>query len=281
MKQEHEYTVLLDLFARIVESTKGTALDSNTQFLADTEPLAAKFLLQCGTIYHLMKGCVLPKILDTEISYFDNQSIIVLVRAVHELYLTFNFIYIAPTTIEEKRFRHGVWEIGAFLDRQKVRATHEEHIDKLKSEKKILLELKDAMRGTKFFRGLEPDRQKKALKGEWRLGYGWVDLSEFAGLDKEQFRQKYRFLSSYAHTGYLSIFQMAKAAGATDLIQRTEVWIDSVMGIISHFTFDYVKIYPLAAELFKQYPQAGQLAYINDGIDRKETDEDSKLRISS
>jgi hypothetical protein len=45
MKREFDYILLLDFFARLVESTKGTVLDGKTVFLADTQPLAAKFLL--------------------------------------------------------------------------------------------------------------------------------------------------------------------------------------------------------------------------------------------
>jgi hypothetical protein len=269
MKQDREYILLLDFFARLVESTKGTVLDAETRFLADTQPLAAKFVLHCGTIFHLTRGTKLPNLLGKELSYLDHHSIIVLVRAVHELYLAFNFIYVVPSTIEDKKLRHNIWELGAFLDRQKFPATEEENIKKLQSEKEVVAELTTAVETNPAFKNLTASQQDKAVNGEWRLGYGWVDLAEFAGLDKEGFRATYRYLCSYAHTGHLSIFQMQQAADISDVISLTEVWIDSVMGVISHFIYDYVKLYPKAVELFKRYPEAEQLAYINDGLGRK------------
>lgn len=272
MKREREYIVLLDFFARLVESIKGTPLDSESRFLADTQPLAAKFLLHCGTIFYLMKGTRLPKLLDRELSYLDNHSIIVLVRAVHELHLAFNFIYVAPKTMDEKSFRHRVWQLGAFLDRQKFPATEQENIEKLNSEKQVVDELTSAIQSSPVFRTLSSAQQEKALKGEWRLGYAWVDLAEFADLDKEQFRSTYRYLCSYAHTGHLSIFQMQQAADFSEIARQTEVWIDATMGTLSHFIYDYIKVYPQAAQLFKQYSEAEKLAYINDGLGRKSID---------
>ena len=272
MKQEHEYILLLDFFARLVESIKGTVLNVDTRFLGDTQPPAAKFLLHCGTIFYLTRGTKLPRLFDRKISYLDYHSIVVLVRTVHELYLAFNFIYVAPTTIKEKSFRHRVWELGKFLDHQKFPATEEENIKKLQSEKEVVAELKKAVQTSPVFQTLTPSQQDKALKGEWRLGYPWVDIAEFAGLDKEHFCAIYRYLCSYAHTGHLSIFQMQQAADFADVISLTEVWIDSVMGVISHFIYDYIKLYPKAVELFKQYPKTEKLAYVNNGLGRKSID---------
>lgn len=268
-KQEQDYIILLDFFTRLVELTKGTKLDAETQFFVDTQPLATKFLMHCGTIYHLMKGTRIPIILGKELPYLDNHSIIVLVRAVHELHLIFNFIYVAPASIEEKSFRHKVWKLGAFLDRQKFQATQKENIKKLQSEKVVVAELTQAIKSSTVYQTLTPFRQKKSLKGEWRLGYSWVELAEFAELDKEQFRATYRYLCSYAHTGHLSIFQMKQQADFWKLYSLTKTWIDSTMGVISHFIYDYVRVYPKASKLFKKYPNAARLAYINNGLGRK------------
>lgn len=269
MKQDREYSILIDFLARLVESTKGTKLNSETLWLKDTQPLAVKFIMHCGSIFHLARGSRIPNILSKGLSYLDNHSIIVLVRTVHELHLAFNFIYVAPTTVAEKAFRHKVWELGAFLDRQKFLATEEENIKKQQSERAIVDQLIQAVQSNSIFNNLSSSQQKKALEGEWRLGYHWVDLAEFANLDKEQFRATYRYLCSYAHPGYLSIFQMQQAADLSKTISMTETWIDSVIGVISHFIYDYIKVYPKTVELFKQYPKAGQLAYINNGLGRK------------
>jgi len=225
--------------------------------------------MHCGSVFHLARGTKIPSILGKELAYLDHHSIIVLVRAIHELYLAFNFIYVAPKLVEVKTFRHKVWELGAFLDRQKFPATEEESIKKLQSEKAIVDKLTQAVRTNKVFNTLSSGQQKKSLKGEWHLGYYWIDLAEFANLDKEQFRATYRYLCSYAHTGYLSIFQMQQTAYPSETISLTEVLIDSVMGVISHFIYDYIKVYPKTVELFKQYPEAEKLAYIYDGLGRK------------
>ena len=272
MKQDREYLILIDFLARLLESTKGTELDAETLWLADTQPLAAKFLMHCGSIFHLAHGSIIPNILGKTLSYLDNHSIFVLVRTVHELHLAFNFIYVAPATVEEKAFRHKVWELGAFLDRQKFPMTEEENIKKQQSERAIVDQLTQAIQSYAVFNSLRSGQKNKAIKGEWRLGYQWVDLAEFAILDEEQFRSTYRYLCSYAHTGHLSIFQMQRAADISKTISLTETWIDSVMGVISHFIYDYMKVYPKTVELFKQYPKAEELAYIHDGLGRKPID---------
>lgn len=268
MKQDREYSILIDFLARLIESTKGTKLNSEILWLKDTQPLAVKFIMHCGSIFHLARGSRIPNILSKGLSYLDNHSIIVLVRTVHELHLAFNFIYVAPTTVAEKAFRHKVWELGAFLDRQKFLATKEENIKKQQSERVIVDQLIQAVQSDSIFNNLSSSQQKKALKGEWRLGYHWVDLAEFANLDKEQFRATYRYLCSYAHTGYLSIFQMQQGDDLSKRISMIETWINSVMGVISHFIYDYIKVYPKTAKLFKQYPKAGQLAFIYYGLGR-------------
>ncbi len=272
MKHDREYILLLDFFARLVESTKGTALYADTAWLDDTQPLAAKFVLHAGSIFYLSRGTKFPKLLGRETEYLDHHSIIVLVRAAHELYLAFNFIYVAPKTLEEKAFRHKVWELGAFLDRQKFPATQEENIKKLQSEKSVVDSLKEQVLSSKLFSSLNPDQQRSAVTGEWRLGNSWAHLAEAANLDKVQFSSDYRYLCSYAHTGHLSIFQMLQAADISDTNVLTEVWIDSVIGLTAHFIYDYMKVYPKTRDLFKQYPEAEQFAFIYDGLGRKPSD---------
>lgn len=268
MKQDREYLTLIDLLARLGDSTKGTVFNAETLWLKDTEILAAKFVMHCGSVFYLTRGTSIPDILGGELSYLDHHSIIVLVRAIHELYLTFNFIYVTPKSVEERRFRHKVWELGAFLERQKFPATEEESVKKLQREKEIVDKLNQAVQTNKVFNTLKPCQQKKALKGEWRLGYHWTDLAEFANLDKEQFRATYRYLCSYAHTGHLSIFQMQQVTDISETVSLVKFWIDSVMGVISHFIYDYAKVFPKAAKLLKRYPEAEKIAYIYNGLER-------------
>lgn len=264
MKKNHDLEILLDFLVRLVESTKGTIYTKKTAWLKDTQPLAAKLFMHCGSVYHLAQGSKVNNILKGEINYVDHHSIIVLVRAIHELFLAFNYLFVAPTSNELRVFRHSIWELGAFFDRQKFRITFEETKKKQTTEKLIVIELTDVVQNHNLFNSLNKSEKQKALKGEWRLNYSWADLAEFANLDKEQFTATYRYLCSYAHTGYLSIFQMQ--FGSDDAYPLGDVWIDTTMGIISNFIYDYIKIYPQAAGLFKQYPEAAKLVYINDGL---------------
>jgi len=267
MKHIHEYEILLDFLVRVVESTKGTLYSKETAWIKDTQPLGAKLFMHCGSVYHLAHNTRVPNVLNKGISFVDHHSIIVLVRTIHELYLAFNYIYIAPSTNELRAFRHSIWELGAFLDRQKFPATLEESKRKQEEEKSVVKELTDAVEKDKIFKSLSASEQQKALRGEWRLNYGWVDLAEFASLDKEQFRSAYRYLCSYAHTGHLSIFQMQ--AEPDDSFSIIDTWIDSTMAVISHFIYDYMKLYPKSVGLFREFPEAEKLVYVYDGIGRE------------
>lgn len=266
MKYDREYIQLLDFFVRLVESMKGSPLDRETVWLGDTQHVAAKLLLHLGSLFYLTRGTRLPRLADHEISYIDYPSVIVLARASYETYLAFNFIFVSAPTKEERKFRHKVWELGAFLDRQRFPATEEESIKKLKTEKEMLNLLRQEIVSDVNYFSLDSNRQKEARSGNWRLGYSWADLAQFAGLVKEEFQSTYRFLCSYAHTGNLSTFQMSQGADLETQTDMTETWQGLALGIMAHFVYDYIKVYPHTAELFKQFPEAEETAYIYDWL---------------
>jgi hypothetical protein len=165
MKYDSDYILVLDLFVRLVASMKGILLNQETAWLGTTQHLAAKLQMHLGSLFYLTRCTRLPRLANLEISYIDYPSIFVRPRASYETYLVFNFIFIASPTIEEGRFRHRVWELGALLDRQKFSVTERENIDKLQAERKILdLRCKEVTSDV-FYASLDSDSQKEARSG--------------------------------------------------------------------------------------------------------------------
>ncbi len=272
MKYETDYIILFEFLIRLVASQKGTPLTSQTRWLGDVQHVATKLQMHLGSLFYLTRGTKLPKLGGNDISYIDYSSLFVLARAAYETYLNFNFIFVAPQTIMEKKFRHMVWELGALVDRQKFPVTEGEDIIKLKSEKQILDSLLQEILSDKVYFSLPSDRQKEARKGNWQLGYYWSDLAEFAGLDREEFKAAYRFLCSYAHTGNLSVFQMSQGSDPQTQTQMAETSLGFALGIMAHFISDYIKMHPNTTALYKQLPKAEELVFIYDGFGKKADD---------
>jgi hypothetical protein len=274
MEHKTEYLQLLELYARVVESMRGVKLTEESSWLAETQPLAVKLFYHLGSMYFLTKGTSLPPLTGVKIRYVDYPSVVVLTRAAFETYLTFYFVFVAPRTVEEKRFRYGIWDLGGLLDRQEFPATDEENKRKLKEEKRDVDKLLEEIKQSSFYSRLNRDQKKSARKGGWRLGHSWVELAEMAGFDKNYFKPIYRYLCSYAHTGNLSITQLSQAKDRKILPELVKAWLGTGLVLMGHFIFAYVSIYPKAESVLSEFREAARIADIWNSIGRQRIKED-------
>ncbi|MDO9229007.1 MAG: DUF5677 domain-containing protein [Syntrophales bacterium] len=245
MDIQSEYTKLITMFYKTVDSKRGTELSANDKWLFNAETLAVKLFYHLASILHLSFGTPLPQFDSRKLSFFDHASINVLARVAFETYLTFFFIYCdAGCTLEEHKFRHLIWKLSAPLDRKDFNLVSEAALQKLALDKQAMEKMLTELKNNEVFLALEERLRKKARKGEWRLNKSWVDLAELAGFDKQTFRSVYSYLCSYAHAGGLSGIQIGQAKTTKDQKDLSTISIHFGLLLISHFLFSYTSLFP-------------------------------------
>lgn len=251
MDIQSEYSQLLGLYFRVVDSKRGDKLSDDEKWLYDAGTLSVKLFNHLGTILYLSNGTKLPSIEKLQYHFVDHSSISVLTRAAFESYLCFYFIFIdKQCDLSEKKFRHLIWKLGGLNDRQKFKVVSKENLSKLESEKALIDELLSELETTQAFLALSPKLQNKVKQGEWRIDKSWSDLAKIAGFDKGIFRNAYSYLCSYAHTGGLSGLQIGQAINPKDQKGLSVLSIQFGLIIMSHFLFSYTNLFPETKTVF-------------------------------
>ena len=153
--------------------------------------------------------------------------------------LTFYFIFIAPTSDDERHLRFKVWSLGGLLDRQRFTPTSEEGRERLKQEALQIGCLCNQIQTNPEYAKLPASRQKDARKGRWKFENSWVDLAVIAGSSQRYFVGLYAYLSSYAHSGHLSALQIGQAQDKKVQYQLGEIYVGVGLTIMSHFLVGY------------------------------------------
>ena len=99
-------------------------------------------------------------------------------RAAFETYLTFQFIFVQPTSVEERKFRHTVWVLGGLLDRQRFTTTTPEGKTKLQEERRRSTACARASCPAQYTRNYlsQGARKRKQVNGALENS-GWILLS--------------------------------------------------------------------------------------------------------
>ena len=247
-----EYLAMMDVFARCVEAVCGKTVRGDSAFEADTQPLATKLFFHLGSVFHLQEGTSLPRIAEGPAHFIDFPSISILMRAAFETYLTFQFIFVQPTSVEERKFRHTVWVLGGLLDRQRFTTTTPEGKTKLQEEKAQIDGLRQSILSSPVYAQLPEPRRKEAKAGKWRLGKQWVDIAELFGTHREYFVSLYAYLSSYAHTNYLSVLQLSQAHEKDHQSSLAGIYTYVGMTLMSHFILVYCSLFQEAQRVLDE-----------------------------
>lgn len=242
---DQEYLFLMELYFRVVDSIRGQTITEEDKWLFEAEVLGAKLFNHVGTIHYLRNGTILSLPGHQPKTYIDHSSISIIARAAFETYLTFYFLFCDfGIPIEERCFRHSIWKLRGFLDRQNFKAVRKENLPKLEQEKKLATELITKIERSSAFKTLHAKKQNLAKKGEWRLGLHWADVASIAGFNKEIFRDVYNHLCSYSHSGGLSALQIGQAVQIPEQHQLSNVSLQYGLILMSHFIKSYSRVFP-------------------------------------
>lgn len=260
--RRNEYLEMMDIFIRCGESLRGKPVSADMSWQADTQPIAMKLFFHLGSLYALQSGTKLPDMAGAPINYVDFPSIATLARAAFETFLAFHFIFVQPTTNEEKHFRYTVWNLGGLKDRQRFMVTTQEGRDLLQQEKLKIEKLEKIIHSSSLYQPLSDARQKDAIKGKWRFGNKWEDLAELTGTHKGYFVSLYAYLSSFAHTGYLSILQLSQAEDQNTQHRLAGIYTNIGLSIMSHFLIAYCSLFAEAQKVLDGNERYNELVQI-------------------
>ncbi len=260
MRYEDDFKALLGLTIDVCESVKGKTAPSELSWLTDTQPFAGKLLQHLGSILYLSYGTRIENVGAHTIAYTDHSSVIILIRACLETFLTFHHIFIAAPSYEEKAFRHAVWELSGFLAKQRAPVCTDEGKRKVQSELPLIEDLRSKIQASPIFKARNKEFQKQANAGKWKLGKQWVDLAVEASFHKKYFEGVYCYLCDYAHSGGLSLLQINQTDTAVLQREHVENTHGVCLLIMAHFIFSYSNIYQEALITLENKPELKRLA---------------------
>lgn len=238
MSYAAEYSTLLDLFLRLVESQAGKKIKPGDEWLNDAQVLATKLFRHLVSMQTLAAGATLEHDGIPVVFFVDHASVKVVARAALETYLVFFYLYGNPDQ-SLCEFRHKTWCLGGLVDRQQFHVSTEQGHEVLAREKKAIEELMCKIESSPLIHTYTKRQRKELLKGKWRIGNDWADLGVCAGFHEKYFRNIYGYLCGYSHSSYLSALQVGQAQSNAD----QQILTQSILGIgvvlMAHFAFTY------------------------------------------
>lgn len=242
--------ILINFYSEIHKSIEGKYLDGSNG-IEYSESIARKTFLHICSAYSLTKGINIQLKNNSEIKIVDSSSIAVLVRASIESYLTFNHIFISPTTESESKYRFDCWDLAGFIERQDFQAIQERNILR-KKEEAILIEKKlRIIRKSPHFIKISEKQKKQIEKGKWKINFNWNQLAVNAGFEENYFKDFYSYLCSYAHTGRLSSLQTMQTTEYKQQKDNAENFLIHSLIILAKYIYDYVNLIPQLKPTFE------------------------------
>lgn len=182
--------------------------------------LVQKIILHGSSILNLIDGIIVPNKLNKILYLKDPISLHVLFRGLLESYLTLNHINYAETE-EENDIRFKIWMQYGMRQRGKMTFTAipEASSILLEEEKNEIENIMNEIISSSFYKSLEDDKQKtfiEQIERDWKFGFknstylkfSWQQLLNKSGINEELFIGTYNFLSWYAHSTCIALWQL-------------------------------------------------------------------------
>ncbi|MDP8240949.1 MAG: DUF5677 domain-containing protein [Candidatus Hatepunaea meridiana] len=214
-----DFGLLVDSIFLVSEFTKQTDIISiGNDWLLDADMMLYKAFSHGCTIKHLTYGTPIPILTQ---GLVDVSSINVLTRALLETTLVFYYLFITSNNSDERQLRYLKWQLSDLLKRQSMmkdlRYSGDDKEAVRKSDEVNVKIIRDKIKQNKEFKYLTAKQQKYVIENfqDWRLplqdhGYypSWIKLGRDAGLNNHYSELFYNHISSYAHSGSMSILQL-------------------------------------------------------------------------
>lgn len=259
MSDDADYSTLLDLFIRLVESQEGKKIEPGEGWLNDAQVLANKLFGHLVSMRILAAGATVERDGVPTVFFVDHASVKVVARAALETYLVFFYLY-GNSDRSLCEFRHKTWHLGGLADRQQFHASTEQGREVLAREKKKLEELRAEIESSPHIRTYTDKERKKLLESDWRVGNSWADLGISAGFHEKYFKNIYGYLCGYSHSSYLSALQVGQAQSIKDQKMLTQSILGIGVVLMAHFAFSYSSAFSTANAVLSANPSAKRVA---------------------
>lgn len=253
MPSNADYSALLDLFIRLVESQAGRKVAPGDEWLNDAQILAIKLFRHLVSMQTLATKTTVEHGNIPAVRFVDHASVKVVARAALETYLVFFYLY-SNSDRSLSEFRHRTWCLGGLVDRQQFHVSTEQGRKVLAREKQQIEELKLKIESSPELRIYTDKQRKKLLKGEWRIGNDWTRLGVSAGFHKKYFNNVYGYLCGYSHSSYLSALQVGQAHSIDDQQMITQSILGVGAVLMAHFAFSYSAVFATASAVLHANP---------------------------
>jgi hypothetical protein len=259
MSYDADYSTLLDLFTRLVQSQVGKKIEPGAEWLNDAQTLSIKLFRHLVSMQTIAVGATVEHDNLPTVFFVDHASVKVVARAALETYLVFFYLYGSEDRAVSK-FRHTTWRLGGLIDRQHFHASTEKHREVLTSEKQQIDALRSEIEKAPQLQTYRPKQRARLLKGDWRIGSGWSDLSVQAGFHEKYFKDIYGYLCGYSHSSYLSALQVGQAQTIEDQRMLTQSILGIGVVIMAHFAFSYSGAFRSASAVLASNVEAKRIA---------------------
>lgn len=261
-QEEQEYVRLLGVLYRVVQALEGEPLDADRRYY-DAEGLVTKFFMHVASALYLYRGTIITdrELPSSGINFGDVASLDVVVRAAIEAFLTLNYVFIAPSSDEERDFRYLSWKAGGFADRQRFPILSAKGERVLDDERRLLDELHKQLQSNPVFQRLKSKERTEILKGRWRR-HGWKQIGRAAGLAGAYAETMYEILSGYAHSSSLSVLQIKQTDSREEQRKMMEAPMATVKIAMANVIDGYCTLFPKAKEALLADPEGKALTEI-------------------
>lgn len=259
MSYDAAYSVLLDLFVRLVQSQAGTKIEHGEEWQNDAQTLAIKLFRHLVSMQTIARDTTINGGGIPAVTFIDHASVKVVARAAFETYLVFFYIY-GSSDRSLCEFRHKAWRLGGLADRQDAHASNDQNREKLAAEKRQIEELRTELKSSPHLRSYTDKQSKKILEGEWRIGTSWTNLGKSAGFHEKYFSDVYGYLCGYSHSSYISALQVGQAQSIEDQRKHTQSILGVGVVLMAHFAFSYSKAFSAAEAVLTAEPTTKKVA---------------------
>ena len=166
MTYDAEYSTLLDLFIRLVESQAGKKIEPGEEWLNDAQILATKLFRHLVSMQSVAAGATVESDGIPMVFFVDHASVKVIARAALETYLVF-FYLCGSTDSLLSEFRHKTWRLGGLADRQRFQTFTEQGREILTREKKRIEEIRSEIEPSPYLRTFTDKQRKELIEGDW------------------------------------------------------------------------------------------------------------------
>jgi len=250
--------LLLELFYEILQNMSGTKI--SIYGWKEIPQLLKQLWVHAVSLHGLRQGVVIkfPKRENEEIM-IESPSIIVLTRIIIETYFTLPQVYFEIAHDEEKfRFEYFKWKLAGYsIFNDKYMKSNKDPSD-LEEAEKIIRNLRNELKGNKYFKELTPKQKKAVLCG--RRGINWTDISEKIGFDSKMIRFIKKYISGFIHPDGYSVDQMMSLVKITDNKKQCLIMQVIVNVILAKVIIALFMLLDIAKETCKQNFPATNLA---------------------